>query len=189
TPRVTFPPVRRSSPRDEEQPQRPAPAEEPIRRGGSLGRARSGGAPLDLSHDVPLATARRRRAPSEEGEPDLLPDQRRGARGDPRRRRSLAEARARLVLPVLPRSRADAPARDDAEGAPDGGVRLGGRSELRRAADALALRLEGPERRHAVEPDGNAVPAGGRLRRGGPAPRAPRGDRRPVGPLRARRDR
>ena len=50
---------------------------------GLVSRRASG----DVSHDAPVAAARRQGNPAQEPEPDLLPDQRRRPRGGPRRRR------------------------------------------------------------------------------------------------------
>ena len=67
-----------------------------------------------LPHDAAVAEARRQGNPAQEPEPDLLPDQRRRARGGPGRGRHGPEARLRLVPPVLPRPRALPDARHDA---------------------------------------------------------------------------
>ena len=59
------------------------------------------------------------------------------------------------------------------------GRRRQGRSELRRPADAVPLGTHGVEHRVPVESHRDAVPAGGWLRRGGPAVREAHGHRRP----------
>ena len=59
-----------------------------------------------VPHDAAVAPDRRQGDPAQEPEPDLLPDQRRRTRGDPHRRRHAAQAGLRLVLSLLPRSRA-----------------------------------------------------------------------------------
>ena len=59
-----------------------------------------------VSHDAPVAPARRQGDPAQAPEQDLLPDLGRRPRGGALRRRDGAEAGVRLVLPVLPRPRA-----------------------------------------------------------------------------------
>src|SRR5665213_2949403 len=89
-----------------------------------------------ISHDAPVPATRRQGDPAQAPEQDLLPDLRRGARGDSVRGRPGAQAVVRLVLSVLSRSRAlPAPGHDTERDA----VRSGGcgdRSELRRPTDA-----------------------------------------------------
>ena len=51
-------------------------------------------APRRLPHDAPVAQARRQGNPAQESEPDLLSDQRRRPRSDPRRRRASRSSRA-----------------------------------------------------------------------------------------------
>ena len=91
--------------------------------------------------------------------------------------------RLRLVLSLLPRSRAVPGARHDAARDAARRRRRQGRSQLRRAADAVAL---GPPRaQHPVaeQPHRHAVPAGRRLRRGRHALRrgSPASPTRPTG--------
>ena len=102
---------------------------------GSSRAAAAGRVPLH----APLAQARRQGNPAQEPEPHLLPDQRRRPRGGARRRRPDAETRIRLVLSVLPRSRAVPAARHDAARHAARRRRRQGRPEFRRPADAVAL--------------------------------------------------
>ena len=92
---------------------------------------------------APVAQAGRQGNPAQKSEPDLLPDQRRRPRSGARRGRPRRSIRLRLVLSVLPRSRAVPAARRDAARDAARGGRREGRSELRRPADAVAL---GPHR-------------------------------------------
>ena len=66
-------------------------------------------------------------------------------------------------------------------------VGLERRSRLRRAPDAIPLGPQGAAHRVAVEPDRHSVPAGDRLRGGGPALRTRAGDRRTRGTVQGRR--
>ena len=122
--------------------------------------------------DAPVAADRRQGDSAQEPEPDLLPDQRRRPRGRARRGRHASARRLRLVLPVLPRSRALPGARRHAARDAPAGGRREGRSRVRRTPDAVALGQPAPEHRLAGQPDRHAVPAGGRLRRSGTALRA-----------------
>ena len=108
----------------------------------------------DLPHDVPVAADRRQGDPAQAAEPDLLPDQRRRARGGAGRGGARAAPRPRLVLPLLPRPRAHAAARDDALEMLLGGGRRRGRPELGRAPDAVPL---GP---HALNVVSQSSPTG-----------------------------
>ena len=92
-----------------------------------------------VQDDAPVAPPRRQGDPAQAPEQDLLPDLRRGARGDPDRRRVRAPAGVRLVLPLLSRPRALPAARHDGRGDAAVGGRRGERSELRRPADAEPL--------------------------------------------------
>ena len=147
------------------------------RAGGSarLRRPDARGAAGSLPLDGPVAEAGRQGDPAQEPEPDLLPDQRRRARGGPRRGGALrcgpattgstrTTATARSAWRSASRrtrccSRRSAPTDDPAS---------------RRPADAVALGPQRLQHRLAGQPDRHAVPAGGRLRRGRPLLPAPR---------------
>ena len=84
----------------------------------------------------------------------------------------------RLVLSVLPRSRALPHARRHAVRHAAAGRRREGRPGVARPPDAVALGQPDAEHRLAGQPDGHAVPARGWRRRSGAALRADRGDSR-----------
>jgi hypothetical protein len=76
----------------------------------------------------------------------------------------MVEARLRLVLSVLSRSRALFAARNDAARTTAFGSRRRSRSKLTWTPDAFALGSQETQHRFAVVADGNAVAAGSRLR-------------------------
>ncbi len=157
-----------------------------IPRDTALGLARR--PPEGVPADGAVAPHRRQGDPAQEPEPDLLPDQRRRARGHPRRRGDGAPSRARLGLPVLPRPRLlPGPRRHAARDAAAGRGRQG-RPVVGRPPDAVALGPHPLEHRLRVEPDRLPVPSGHRLRRGhAPAHRVARPARRRA-PRARRRD-
>ena len=125
-----------------------------------------------LPPDAPLAAARRQGNPAQEPESDLLPDQRRRTRGRAGGGRGAPPRRLRLVLSLLSRPRAVPRPRHDAARDAARRRRGQGRSQLRRAADAVALGAPRAQHPVAEQPHRHAVPAGRRLRRGRHALRA-----------------
>src|SRR5258706_9455726 len=125
------------------------------------------GSPPRVPHDGAVAEAGRQGNPAKEPEPDLLPDQRRGARSGPGRRGHGPETRLRLVSPVLPGSRAVPDARHDAARDASKRGRRERRPKLGRPPDALALGPQGAEHRLPVESHRHAMPARDRYRGGG----------------------
>ena len=134
--------------------------------------------PSPTSPRVRLTGTRRPRDHAAEADPGVLPDLGRRPRGAAARPRPRAATRLRLVLPLLPRPGADARPRHHPRDDPAAGGGQRRRPVVRRAPDAGALGLRRPERRHAVEPDGEPVPARGGVRGGGPLPLAPPGPAR-----------
>ena len=115
-------------------------------------------------HDVPVAPDRRQGDPAQAPEQDLLPDLRAPAtRPSSRPPAWSCEPSARLVLHVLPRSRALPAARHDARRDALLGRRRRDRPELRRPADAVALGAQGAQHRLRLVAHRHAVPAGRRL--------------------------
>ena len=131
----------------------------------ALGRPDARRPAAGVSHDAAVAPHRRQGNPAQEPEPDLLPDQRRRPRSGAHRGGHAPARRLRLVLSVLPRSRAVPHARHDPARDAARRGRREGRSELRRPPDAVALGPQGAQHPVAGQPHRHAVPAGGRRRR------------------------
>ena len=117
----------------------------------------------DLTHGPHLALPRRPRDRAAEAEPGVLPDFRRRPRGAVARPGPQPASRLRLVLPVLPRPRADAGARRHADRDPLRGGRLGARPGVGRTADAVPLGPQGAQHRQpdAARPARQCIPAVG----------------------------
>src|SRR5258708_1567911 len=119
-----------------------------------------------LSRDVYGAASRRPGNSAEKAESNLFSNQWRGTRSHTSSRGAGASSRARLVLPLLSRSRLEPDVGRDRRADAIGFSGRSRRSLLRRPADAVALEFSGDAHCIGIIAYRHAVFASGRLRAG-----------------------